>query len=38
VDKDTEIKLLKEMIGSVKTIVKAKNTDITRYRIRVTAL
>ena len=30
-EKDTEIKLLKEMIDSVKTQVKSKNLDIKRY-------
>jgi hypothetical protein len=36
--KDTEIKLLKEMINSVKTMVKVKENDIARYKIKMNHL
>ena len=32
VERDNEIKLLKEMVKSVKTMVRAKDTDISRYK------
>ena len=35
---ETEIKLLKEMINSIKTMVKVKDTDIARYKIKVNHL
>ena len=34
-EKDNEIKLLKEMVKSIKTMIRVKDSDINRYKSKL---